>query len=307
MAEIIRLTKAPERGLFLGASCAFGVFDGVHKGHRYLIDSARKTATDSQGKSVALTFDIDPDEMFRPERLKKLMTNEERFNMLAQTGVDEVVVFPFTPAFSAQSPYAFLERTFNGTPPAFLHVGHDFRFGARASGTVDELNLWGEEKGVGVCVHDLKDSGDVPISATRIRKLLEKGDICEANQLLGRPYFLTGTVERGRGEGANLGFRTANFVVEDQLRPLADGVYAACVKVAGESYKAAVNVGIAATFADRSYATCEAHILDFEGDLYGMPVKVEFLHWLRPVRKFDNIDELIATVQGNIEWVRDNV
>ena len=122
-----------------------------------------------------------------------------------------------------------------------------------------------------------------------------------------RPYFMTGTVEPGRGEGADLGFRTANLAVPDQLRPLGDGVYAAYAQVDGTRYKAAVNVGVAATFADRATATCEVHLLDFAGDLYGKPVKVEFLHWLRPMRKFDDVEELIATVKDNIQWVRENL
>lgn len=227
--------------------------------------------------------------------------------MLSQTGVDAVCVLPFTPEFAASSPEEFLVRTFDGTVPAFLHVGFDFKFGARAAGTVSDLDSWGANGGTQVRAHGLKSEEGAPITATRIRLLLADGDIEEANRLLGRPYFMTGTVEPGRGEGADLGFRTANLVVPDQLRPLGDGVYAAWALVDGARYKAAVNVGVAATFADRATATCEVHLLDFEGDLYGKPVKVEFLHWLRPMRKFDDVDELVATVKGNIQWVRENL
>lgn len=307
MAEIVKADDAFDRGFFEGTSCAFGVFDGVHRGHRFLLDCARDTAARSGGRSVALTFDIDPDEVFHPMRLKKLMTNEERLSMLASTGVDAVCVLPFTREFAASSPAEFLAQTFDGAPPAYLHVGFDFKFGARACGTVDDLDAWGLEGGTKVRAHGLKSDDGAPITATRIRLLLAAGDIEEANRLLGRPYFMTGTVEPGRGEGADLGFRTANLEVPDQLRPLGDGVYAAWAEVGGARYKAAVNVGVAATFADRATATCEAHLLDFSGDLYGKPVKVEFLHWLRPMRAFDDVDELIATVKGNIAWVRENL
>lgn len=307
MARIFSVDESFDHGFFAGTSCAFGVFDGVHRGHRFLIECARRTAYESNGRSVALTFDIDPDEMFHPQRLKKLMTNEERIEMLAKSGVNDVVVLPFTPEFAASTPTEFLERTFGGAVPAYLHVGTDFEFGAKAAGRVSDLEAWGAQGGTQVQAHDLASVGGAPITATRIRLLLGKGDITEANRLLGRPYFVSGTVQPGRGEGADMGFRTANLVIPDQLRALGDGVYAAWADFNGHRFKAAVNVGVAATFADRSTATCEVHLLDFHGDLYGKQITVEFLHWLRPMRKFDSIDELIATVESNIQWVRENL
>lgn len=307
MAEIYRVDDSFDHRFFKGSSCAFGVFDGVHIGHRFLLTQAQQTAHVSGGPSIALTFDIDPDEVFHPQRLKKLMTNDERLAMLASTGVDAVVVLPFTAAFSSLSPEAFLEATFDGQVPAHLHVGYDFRFGARAGGSVRELDSWGARMGTQIDAHDLKSEDGAPVTATRIRLLLAEGDIVEANRLLSRAYFITGTVEPGRGEGGDFGFRTANLIIPDQLRALGDGVYAAWATVDGVRYKAAVNVGVPATFADRATATCEVHLLDFDGDLYGSPIKVEFLHWLRAMRKFDNIDELIATVKGNISWVKQNL
>lgn len=307
MAHIYKVDGSFDHALFAGASCAFGVFDGVHRGHRFLLDCAVSTAHETSGRSIALTFSIDPDELFHADRLRKLMTNEERIAMLADAGVDAVAVLPFTRDFAAASPEEFLRRTFSGAVPPHLHVGSDFRFGAQALGTVSELREWAQGRGMAVDAHDLKSAGGEPITATRIRKLLAKGDIAEANRLLGRPYFMTGVVKSGRGEGASMGIRTANLEVADQLRPLGDGVYAAWADVDGARYKAAVNVGVAATFADRATATCEVHLLDFDGDLYGKPIKVEFLHWLRPMRKFDDVDELIATIKSNIQWVRDNL
>lgn len=290
--------------LFANASCAFGVFDGVHTGHRFLLDCARKTAQESQGRSVALTFDIDPDEVFHPQRLKKLMTNEHRLLLLSRCGVDAVVVLAFTRQFASHEPRTFLEQTFKHFLPAFLHVGYDIKFGARTSGTVRDLDAWGKLSGTCVLAHGLKTIDALPVSATRIRLLLEQGSVEEANRLLGRPYSLTGKVLPGRGEGADMGFRTANLQVSEQLRTLGDGVYAGWACVVGARYKAAINMGVAASFADRSTATCEVHLLDFEGDLYGMPIKVEFLHRLRSMRVFDDIDELIGEVKRNISWIR---
>ncbi len=307
MATILKADASFDKAFFSGSSCAFGVFDGVHMGHRYLIDCAKKTAHANGGKSIALTFDIDPDEMFHAERLRKLMSNEERLEMLADTGVDAVVALPFTRDFASSSPEEFLVRTFGEGVPAYLHVGSDFRFGAKAAGTVGELRHWADAHGMTVDAHELKSAEGYPISATRIRLLLADSDIAEANTLLTRPYYVTGIVEAGRGEGADMGIRTANLFIPDQMRPIADGVYAAYAHVAGARYKAAVNIGVAASFADRSKANCEVHILDFAGDIYGATIKVEFIEFLRPMRTFDDISELIATIQGNIDWVRENL
>ncbi len=307
MTQIYRADESFQRKIFEGASCAFGVFDGVHRGHRFLIDCAKETAQANGGASIALTFDIDPDEMFHAQRLKKLMSNEERLSTLASTGVDAVVALPFTREFAASSPEEFLARTFGSGAPAHLHVGSDFRFGAKAAGAVPELREWASRHAMSVDAHDLKSVDGAPITATRIRLLLADGKITEANELLGRSYFMTDVVLPGRGEGADMGIRTANLEVSDQMRPLGDGVYAAYATVDGKTYKAAVNVGVAATFADRATATCEVHLLDFDGDIYGQYMKVSFEHFLRPMRKFDDIAELIATIEGNIDWVRQNL
>ena len=186
MAEIYKVDASFDHGFFKGTSCAFGVFDGVHRGHRYLLDCARSTAAETGGASVALTFDIDPDEVFHPTRLKKLMTNEERVRMLADSGVDVVAVLPFTRDFAASSPEEFLVQTFDGTVPSFLHVGYDFRFGAKASGTVDELEAWGASEGMRVVPHDLASADGRPITATRIRLLLADGDVEGSYEECGR-------------------------------------------------------------------------------------------------------------------------
>lgn len=306
MAAVYKVGIDAPGDLFARSSCAFGVFDGVHRGHRYLLDCARDEASRSGGRFIVLTFDIDPDERFHPQRLKKLMSNEARIGCLSELA-DVVAILPFTDELSGSTPDAFLDATFGASVPSAIHVGCDLRFGVRATGTVSDMRQWGDSRGMLVRSHELFEMEGAPITATRIRKLLEKGAIEDANRLLGRRYSLKGIVLAGRGEGADMGFRTANLVVEDMLRVLGDGVYAAYALVDGVRYKAAVNVGVAATFADRATATCEAHLLDFSGDLYGKQVELEFAHWLRPMRKFEDLDELIATVMGNIQWVRDNL
>ena len=306
MVRIVNIKTDKDREFLAGSSCAFGVFDGVHCGHQYLIDQAKETAKENRGYSVALTFDIDPDERFHPDRLKKLMRNEERIHALSETGVDYVGVLPFTPEFASQLPFEFLASTFGGELPYALHIGKDFRFGFKASGTVKELEEWSRTTGTKICAHDLKSADGKPITATRIRLLLAEGNCDEALHLLGHPYFFEGEVLAGRGQGGDMGFKTANLQLPAMLQTLGEGVYAAWVTVDGVRYKCAMSVGVAPTFANAT-ATCEAHIIDFEGQIYGDTILVEPVKFLRPMIKFDSVDELIKTVLSNIQWVRDNL
>ena len=158
-----------------------------------------------------------------------------------------------------------------------------------------------------VTAHELLCLEGAPVSATRIRGLLSEGAVEEAARLLGKPWKVRGTVVSGRGEGAQMGIRTANLRIPDNLRSIGDGVYAAYAIVDGKRYKAAVNMGVAATFADRTTSNCEAHLLDFDGDIYGHEIELEFIAWLRPMRAFDDVDELIAAIMSNIEWVREHL
>lgn len=308
MATVIsKADPAYDPAYLAGASVAFGVFDGVHEGHRFIIGEAANTAREEGEQSAVITFDIDPDEMFAPDVLKKLMTNEARIAKLAELDVDAVVVLPFSREFAAQSPDDFLGACFGGGVPRHIHIGSDFHFGRHAAGNVADLTAWGAERGMEVHGHELVAEGGVPVTATRIRHLLAEGNPREAAELLGRPYGLTGTVRAGRGEGRDFGFATANLEVPGEMLAIGEGVYACYAVVDGVRYKAAVNVGIPATFADKSRSNIEVHILDFSEDIYGQPIEVEFIEWLRPMRTFDSTDELIATVTGNITWVRENL
>ncbi len=304
MALIINVESDEAHRIFEGTSCAMGVFDGVHCGHQYLIGQAVKAAKEAGGRSVVLTFDKDPDELFSPEKMHKLMLNEDRIALLEDSGVDEVIVFPFTRQFAALEPRDFLERTFNGHAPDTLHVGFDFRFGAKASGTVADLRLWGGERGTRIFPYELESADGIPISSTRIRGLLEKTELEKANELLGHPYFVRAQVRHGRGEGKELGFSTANLKLAPQLQTLGDGVYAGYAYFGEERYKAAISFGISPTFADSTDSSCEAHLLDFSGELYGVELRLEFLHFLRPLIRFNSQEELVRTVLENIDWVR---
>lgn len=307
MGEIFEVRDGSAADLLRGCACSFGVFDGVHRGHRFIIGCAAEAARKAGSKCVVITFDTDPDEMFRAGKLKKIMSNEDRLNALAALDVDAVVVLPFTREFAAQPPMEFLATTFGDNVPASLHVGSDFHFGSKAAGGVADLVEWGSARGMQAFGHELLLDDGTPVTSTRIRGLLAEGKVEEAAELLQRPYSVSGVVQAGRGEGRDFGFRTANLHVPDMFKCLGDGVYAAYVWVEGARYKAAVSNGVAPTFAEETKANVEVHILDFEGDLYGKTIKVEFVNWLRPMMTFPNVDELVATVTSNINWVRENL
>lgn len=307
MAEIVIVNKESGHDYFAGSACAFGVFDGLHLGHQFLIDCAKASAGECGGKSIALTFDKDPDEVFNPQHLQKLMTNEVRLEALSQSGVDMVAVLPFTDSFAALAPLDFLEKTFNGYAPQSLHVGADFRFGTKALGGIKELQAWGKRVGTQIDAHELESVDGSPISSTRIRGLLRDSEIRRANELLGHPYFLAAEVIAGRGQGADLGFRTANLRINPMIQALGDGVYAAWASVDNKRYKSAVAVGVSPMFQEETIATCEAHLLDFSGEIYGKELKLEFVDFLRPMIRFNSEEELIQTVLNNISWIRENL
>ncbi|MBR3258576.1 MAG: riboflavin biosynthesis protein RibF [Eggerthellaceae bacterium] len=303
MAEIVTLDIAQGGDFFAGTSCVFGVFDGFHVGHQLMVAEALATKPEGE-RAIAITFDIDPDEVFAPNRLKKILTNEDRLAALAASGVDAVAVLPFSREFAALSPEAFLEAVFGEGAPAFVHVGVDFAFGRFGSGHVDDMRAWGEPRGMTVVGHELFRMDDGPITATRIRGLLAEGRVGEANRLLGRPYALSGNVVHGRGSGAVFGIPTANLDVRQTHICVGDGVYGCRAEVDGAPYNAAVCIGIPPTFEDEAKQQVEVHLIDFDGDLYGRDLRIEFLQFIRPNRVFSGIDELVATLRDNIATIR---
>jgi riboflavin kinase/FMN adenylyltransferase len=298
---------APGSKMLKGAALAMGVFDGVHEGHRFIVGEALNAARESHAKSIILTFDIDPDELFAHDRLKKIMTNEQRINKLAELDVDAVMVLPFNKEFAALPPIKFLDSLFLQYTPASINIGADFHFGARKRGNVTLLREWGLKHHMKVNSHDLLIDQGEPVTSTRIRHLLGEGRVELAAELLGHPYMLEGLVHPGRGEGRDFGFATANMTVAPQMRVLGEGVYACYALVDGERYKAAVSVGVSPLFKKETSSNTEVHLLDFEGNLYGKKIVVEFINWLRPMIAFESTEELIETVMSNIAWTRENL
>lgn len=300
-----RIAK-PSADLELGAFvCAIGVFDGLHEGHQFIIAKMVEQARGLGVPAVVITFDQDPDELFlAPSSQRKLLINEDRIGFLAKSGADIVLVIPFNVAFASKGPSEFLDTVIaaQGVPRG-IHIGSDFHFGHKARGEVDDLRQWAAGHGCEISACQLFTNEGLPVTATRIRNALEAGELALANQLLTRPYFLWARVSEGRGMGTSLGFPTANLELEERLVKPAAGVYAGVVAVEEKPYRAAISVGVPATFGEGA-PTIEAHLLDFEGDLYGARVRVFFLEYLRKMCAFASVEELQHAVQTNIAQTR---
>jgi riboflavin kinase/FMN adenylyltransferase len=287
---------------------AIGVFDGVHVGHQALVRDTVALARTEHVRSAVVTFDRDPDQVVSPmTATAQLLDLDDKLSLLALQGPDVVVVVPFTDRLADTPPLVFLDEVLLQTmTPVAVAVGRDFRFGHRAEGDVDVLLRYGAEHGFDVLAHELVRDDDGPVTSTRIRRLIEAGDVAKAAVLLGRPHRIHGVVVRGRGEGAELDVPTANLVTAPFAALPAHGVYAGRVELDGTTYPAAISVGPPPSFPEAT-AELEAHLIGFRGDLYGRTMSVEFLEHLRPQRRFDRAAELAGAIRDDIETVRRTV
>lgn len=295
----------PEMEHLGGCVVAVGVFDGVHIGHQALVHDAVELARSRGVCSVVLTFDRDPDQIVNPATaMPQLLDLDDKLNLLARQGADVVLVVPFTERLAATAPLVFLDEVLLQTmAPVAVTVGYDFRFGHRAEGDVDVLVRYGAVHGFTVLAHELVNDAGAPVTSTRIRRLVESGEVSEAGRLLGRPHRVRGLVVRGRGEGAELDAPTANLATAPFAALPADGVYAGRTEVDGVTYACAVSVGVPPSFPDAT-AELEAHLIGFRGDLYGRSLVIEFISRIRPQRRFDDQAKLAAAIRADIEQVR---
>ena len=291
---------------------SIGVFDGVHRGHQHVLATLRREARAHDLLTAVVTFDPHPAEVVRPESAPLLLTTlDQRLELLADFGVDIVYVVQFDQARAHETPEDFVQDVLVDTLKVRLVViGEDFHFGHRRRGNVDLLRELGERDGFEVAGLDLlpQDSGAEAISSTTIRRLLAGGEVEAAAEMLGRPYSLTGVVDHGDERGRQIGFPTANVPVSSRMAWPADGVYAGWyTRVdAGERYRCAINIGRRPTFyEDAAQSLLEAHLLDFDGDLYGERAQIEFVQFLRSEQRFDGIDALTAQLKRDVERTRE--
>lgn len=288
---------------------AIGKFDGVHTGHRLVLEKAIADARTQGAKTVAVTFDRNPLAILRPELCPtELVSLAQKIELLGGTGIDAVLVLTFDEAMARVPAEEFVERILVGTLHAkTVLVGHDFRFGHRGAGDPELLRRMGTVFGFTVdAVGDVTDAGD-RVSSTRIRELLAEGDVAAAGRLLGRPHAVEGEVVHGLKRGRELGFPTANLSPQSQGDVPADGVYAGWLRTAdGVHRRAAISVGINPTFDDVEMRQVEAYVLDeTDLDLYGQHVVVEFVDRIRGMVAFRGIPALIEQMTDDVTRTRE--
>lgn len=290
-----------------------GSYDGVHRGHQLIIGRAVERARELGVPAVVVTFDPHPSEVVRPGSHPPLLApHHRRAELMAELGVDAVLILPFTAEFSKLSPADFVVKVLVDKLHAKLVVeGPNFRFGHRAAGDVEFLKELGATYDYGVEVIDLYVTGEagggLPFSSTLTRKLVAEGDVAGAMEILGRPHRVEGVVVHGAQRGRELGYPTANVETLPHTAIPADGVYAGWLVVGEEAMPAAISVGTNVQF-DATERTVEAYAIDrTDLDLYGLHVAVDFLSYLRGMEKFESIEALLLCMAGDVKRARDLV
>ena len=278
-----------------------GTFDGVHAGHRVILQRVIEAAHQRAGESLVVSFHPHPRLVLRPDEgsLQLLHTLEEKIAALAALGLHRLVLIPFTPAFSQTTSAQFISGILAGTLGIrHLIIGYDHRFGADRGGGLAELQAAGPQLGFTVEEIPAQHIDAASVSSTRIRQALLQGAVAEAARMLGYPYALTGTVVAGRQLGRTLGFPTANLRLTDthKLVP-ALGIYTAWAEVGGQRHPALLSIGRNPTVTDAGATSIEAYLLDFSGDLYGQTLTLRLLERLRGEQKFDSLEALVAQMQ----------
>lgn len=282
-----------------------GVFDGVHRGHQAILNQLAAGAHQHGAPAVLLTFDPHPAVVLAGRDLKLLTTPDERAGLAASLGLDVVITHPFDRGVSETNARDFMSALKEHLGLSHLLIGYDFALGKNREGNVERLTELGREFGYSVQVIEAVGDESGVISSTEIRKLVSVGSVDVAANLLGRPYTLSGPVIHGDGRGRRINIPTANLhYPESKLLP-ANGIYACRARLGPDLFAAATNIGFNPTFTpDKRTVNVEAHILDFDRDLYGEMLTLEFVSRLRDEAKFDSVDALLKQIHADIEQTR---
>ena len=291
------------------AFCAtIGFFDGVHRGHQFVINQLKEIAKDRRMKSMIITFDQHPRQVVHANYVPQLITStDNKLQLLEDTGVDHVEVLHFDMQMAQLSAKDFMQHVLHDRLGVrCLLIGYDNRFGHNRAEGFDDYAAYGKKMGIDVLLNTPIDIDGMRVSSSLVRRLLVTGDVSEACQCLGRPFRIIGNVVHGFEEGRKMGFPTANIVpiCTEQLIPQT-GAYAVSVSIdGGENMPAMMNIGNNPTF-QRNCQTLEAHIIGFNGDIYGHQISVDFIQRLRGEKRFDSIDELMLQLHKDLNATKD--
>jgi len=306
MMEIIRSIEELERlhgPLFL----AIGVFDGMHRGHQAVISTSTSHARSGNGTPLVVTFDPHPVKVLRPNDAPHLLTaTQHKIALIRDLGVDHLLVINFDKKFAATPPEKFVEQLVaHSKPLREICVGHEWSFGKDRRGNLDLLKELGARFHFDVVGIPPVKVNDAVVSSTAIRQAVEKGDFATAAVMLGREYTILGTVKGGEKLGKKLGYPTANLSAHSEQFP-PNGVYLAEAWIQGVLYHGVVNLGYRPTVSgERSERVLEIYLLDFNRDIYGENVEVRFVRYLRPERKFDNLEALVRQIDADVQQARE--
>lgn len=286
------------------AVVTIGTFDGVHLGHQTILRQVVDEAKANNGKSILITFWPHPRFILRPndDSLKLLSTFQEKQKRIEDIGIDYIVRLAFTPEFSNLSPEEFLRDILIGqVGTRKLFIGYDHRFGNNREGNIGFLKSRSSHYGFSVVEIPRQDIDHIGVSSTKIRNALQGGEVTLANSLLGRNYSMEGTVVHGQKRGRSIGFPTANIEIKEPFKLFPkDGVYAVNVKLGPTAYLGMLNIGFRPTL-DGSKRSIEVHLFNFDEDLYGKVLVIEFVRFIRDEHKFDSIEQLKNQLQKDKE------
>lgn len=295
-------TSRPEKQV----TAAIGFFDGVHLGHRCLINQVIEEAADTDSLPGIVTFPVHPAKVLGTHTCPKMLTTlDERLSLLKDSGIQVCILLPFTTELSLLNARDFMQMLIERYNVTTLIIGYDHRFGHNRSEGFDDYLSYGRELGIKVVrAREFTDSSTPDVGSTAIRRLLGEGDVKTAARLLGYYYPLRGTVVHGRGEGRKFGFPTANIQPDsEKLIPL-NGVYAADVVIDETKLRGVLNIGTRPTLDNGSDRSIEVHIIGYDNNLYGKEITIQFLRRLRAEKKFNSLGELKAQIDRDTEEAR---
>lgn len=281
---------------------ALGFFDGVHLGHQALLMECCRMAQERNAAPAAITFVQHPQTLFLDTPPKLINTGHDRIRLMRYYGIGPIVSLAVVKEIMSMPWQDFVEELLSYDAVGFV-CGNDFHFGNRGEGTANKLAAFCKERNLPCSIVSDQILDGIRVSSTHIRTLLEAGDVEQANRFLGHPHILTGTVVSGRKLGRTLGIPTANLTKPEGVVELPHGVYACKALVDGKHYLAVTNIGFRPTVGGH-HVTVEPWLLDFDGDLYGKEITLEFHRFLRPERKFASLEELKAEIQKNADETR---